>query len=507
MADLTVFPVGNTNVSSHTPAEIAQNQSGSSSSGTPRRRFVKKQWLLAALLAVVGVSAGAYVAVQNGQSSGQASAADDSRPAGSREAERSNGHVRVEVVKPRKGGIERTTTQPGSVHSFRSAKLYSKVSGYLKEQNVDIGDHVEKGEVLAVIDMPEIEKEVERDEAAVQQAEAHVVQMEAAIESAKADYNAAMALIGERKADVEDAESMLHYRSKVYERIKQLVKERSVEQAVADEKEEQYHASKAALSSANASVVSAEAQASAAKAKIDQAKADLIDAQAKVEVAKATREKTKVMLGYTKITSPYTGVITARNFFEGDFINARDQGASTPLLVVDETDWMRVVLQVPDLEVPHTNPGDVATVEIDALPGEKFDGKVSRLADSEDPQTRTMRTEVDLENKRGILRDGMYGKVTIVLEKASTNLSVPSSAVHVDANGEHAAAESSPRAQRYLWVVRGGKAQRQHVQVGTDNGIWAEILSGLKADAEVVTGNKSALAEGVPVAIASNGKK
>lgn len=469
---------------------------------------MKRQWLLATMVAVVGVSAGAYFAVQNGQTSGQASAADDARHVtDSRNGERSNGNVRVKVVKPHKGGIERTTTQPGSVHSFRSAKLYSKLSGYLKEQNVDIGDHVEKGDVLAVLDMPELEKEVDREEAAVQQAEAHVVQMEAHVESAKADYNAAKALIGEREADVEDAESMLSYSKKVYDRIAQLVKERGVEPALADEKEEKWHASKAALSSAKASVVSAEAQASAAKAKIDEADADLVDAKAKVEVAKAALEKTKVMLGYTKITSPYTGVITVRNYFEGDFINARDQGATVPVLVVDETDWMRVVLQVPDLEVPFTNPGDVASVEIDALPGKTFPGKVSRLADSEDPQTRTMRTEVDLENKDGILRDGMYGKVTIVLQEASTNLTVPSSAVHVEASGEHAAGDGNHRAKLYLWVVRGGKAQKQHVQVGADNGIDAEILSGLKADDDVVVDNKTALSEGVSVAVANNGKK
>lgn len=471
---------------------------------------MKKQWLLAALVAVVGVSAGAYFAVQNGQSSGQASAADDARSADSHESERTNGHVRVEVVKPHKGGRERTTTQPGSVHSFRSAKLFSKVSGYLKEQNVDIGDVVKKGDVLAVIDMPEIEKEVERDQAAVQQAEAHVVQMQAHVETAKADYNAAKALIGERKADVEDAKSKRQYADIRLRRISDLVKERSIEEKVRDEAVEQFDAAKAHFSSAEAAVVSAEAQASAAKAKIDEAEADLVDARAKVEVAKAALEQTKVMLEYATIRSPYDGVITVRSYFEGDFINSRDQGATIPLLVVDETDWMRVVLQMPDKEVPHTNRGDVALVEVDALPGQKFPGKVSRMADSEDPQTRTMRTEVDLENKEGILRDGMYGAVTVILEKASKNLTVPSSAVRFDAaeESEHGAKAAQPsRPKPYLWVVRGGKAHKLTVEEGTDNGISAEILSGgLKPDDDVVVYAKTALAEGVLVTVSTNGK-
>lgn len=519
MADLTVFPDANTNKSLHPANPAAQNQpdvaSGAAPSAPIRSRFVKKQWLLATIAVVVGVSAGAYFAVQNGQSSGQASASDDSRPpadsrsADSRGGERSNGHVRVEVVKPHKGGLERTTTQPGSVNSFRSAKLFSKVSGYLKEQNVDIGDPVKKGDVLAVIDMPELQKEVDRDEAAVQQAEAHVVQMEAHIETAKADWAAAVALIGERKADVDDAKSKLAYAEIRFKRISDLVAARSVEEKLKDEAQEQLDAGQAHFASAKASVVSAQAQASAAKAKIDEAEADLVDARAKVEVAKAALEQTKVMLEYATIRSPYDGVITVRSYFEGDFINSRDQGATIPLLAVDETDWMRVVLQMPDKEVPYTNRGDVALVEVDALPGHKFEGKVSRMADSEDPQTRTMRTEVDLENKKydGILRDGMYGNVTVILEKASKNLTVPSQAVHVAVAEEHGASEKGgtevkkERPKPYLWVVRGGKAHKLSVDVGADNGIDSEILSGLKATDEVIVFAKTALSDGAPVTI------
>src|SRR5581483_5395262 len=116
---------------------------------------------------------------------------------------------------------------------------------------------------------------------------------------------------------------------------------------------------------------------------------------------------------YSKIVSPYNGVITARNFHVGDFIRAADQGASRPLLDVAKTDLMRVVVQIPDKDVPFAGPGDTAVVEIDALPGKKFNGKVSRIANAEDSQTRTMRTEIDLANADGILREGMYGRATV----------------------------------------------------------------------------------------------
>jgi HlyD family secretion protein len=451
--------------------------------------------LVAVVLAGVGIGAGAYFAAEGEHQSNGASAAE--RP-GQRSAADSESHpdgVRVEVIKPHRGGIERTTTQPGTVESFESARLFSKVSGYLKEQNVDIGDRVQRGDVLAIIDMPELEKEVDRDAAAVEQAKAHVVQMEAAITSAKADYDAAVSLIGEREADIEHAAATLAYRKKQFERIKQLVLEHAVDFKLQDEAEDHYDASRAGVSSAKASKVSAEAQASASKAKIDQAKADLEDAKAKVSVAEATLEKDRVFLDYTNIRSPYDGVVTFRGFHPGDFINARDQGASIPLLSVDRTDKMRVVVKIPDLDVPYVNKGDVATVRIDALPGRHFEGKVARVSNSEDAQTRTMRTEVDLPNNEDRLRDGMYGEVTIALEKASDALSVPSSAFVGDSRGGKAT----------LYVVRGGKAHKVEVTIGADNGLNTEIVSGINQDDEVVVHYKGAIANGVPVAIA-NGK-
>ena len=451
---------------------------------------MKKLSVATVIVVFVGIAAGAYFASESGHPAATVGAAERPGQRGDSEAAVHEG-IKVEVAKPHRGGIERTTTQPGSVHSFESARLFSKVSGYLKEQHVDIGDEVKKGDILAVIDMPELEKEVERDEAALAQAKAHVTQMEAAVVTAKADFEAAEALVGERRADVEHAEATLNYRTKVFERIKNLVAERGVEQKLADEAEDNWEAAKAGRSSARASVVSAQAQANAAKAKIDQAEADLEDAKAKVDVAEATVQKDRVFLEYTNIRSPYDGVITFRGFHPGDFINARDQGASIPLLNVDRTDKMRVVLQVPDSDVPYVNKGDQATVEIDALPGRKFPGKVARVANSEDPTTRTMRTEVDLMNDKGVLRDGMYGKVTVILEKASDAFSVPSSALIGDTeNGKGT-----------VYVVRGGKAYKAEVGLGADNGVDVEVVSGLKADDEVVVRPRGSLTNGVPVAV------
>lgn len=453
----------------------------------------KKISLLTVVLAALGAATGAYFASDSGAPTGNVNAQERAR----RNGDDSTGDVKVEVVKPHKGGIERTTTQPGTVESFESARLFSKVSGYLKVQElkgepVDIGTRVKKGDVLAVIDMPELEEAVRRDEASVKQAKAHVIQMEAAVESAEADYEAADALIGERVADVEHAESTMSYRGKQFERIKNLVAEKAVDVKLRDEAEEHYDASKAGLSSARASVASARAQANAAKAKVAQAEADLEDAKAKVSVAEAELHRDEAFLNYTKIVSPYNGVVTFRGYHIGDFINARDQGATIPLLTVDRTDKMRVVLQVPDLDVPYVNKDDDAMVEIDALPGRKFPGKVARVSNSEDQTTRTMRTEVDLENDKNLLRDGMYGKVTVILDRASDGMTVPSSALI----GE------SENGKGHLYVIRQGKAHKIEVVIGADNGIETEIVSGLRADDEVVVHTlKGALANGVAVAV------
>src|SRR5262249_20141029 len=159
---------------------------------------------------------------------------------------------------------------------------------------------------------------------------------------------------------------------------------------------------------------------------------------------------------------PYDGVVTQRNFFPGDFVKAATQGASQlPLLTVERTDKMRVVVQIPDRDVPYTDPGDEAVVEIDALPGEAFKGAVARIADAEDPQTRLMRVEIDLDNPKGKIHQGMYGRVSILLDKCANLLSVPSSSLVGKSDG----------GKGTVFVVRDGRLHRVPVVIGVDNGV------------------------------------
>lgn len=398
--------------------------------------------------------------------------------------------VRVEVVHPERGGLTRTSSQIGSVHPFQQADLYAKVSGYLKWQEVDIGSKVKKGETLAEIDAPEVVKEADRAAAALNQAKAAVEQARARVETSKADVKAAEAAVAKAKAQIGSYVSRRKYREKELARYRDLFRRQAVPQQVVDEYEDHYETTVAEERSAEAELASTKAQLEAMRAKVDQAKADLAEAQSNVDVAAETLAKDKVLVDYTKIRSPYDGVITVRNFFMGDFIRSAAEGNERPILTTARTDKMRVVTYVPDRDVPYTDVGDKAVVTLDALPGISFEGTVSRFSHSEEAQSRTMRTEIDLENAKGLLREGMYGIATIVLEKDTSSLTVPSGAL----------VGKTENGQSSVYVVRDGKAREIPVTVGTDNGIRVEILKGLKPEDEVIV-NKAAVSPDAPVSV------
>ncbi|MES1213524.1 MAG: efflux RND transporter periplasmic adaptor subunit, partial [Singulisphaera sp.] len=399
--------------------------------------------------------------------------------------------VRVDVVKPAPHGLGRKTVQPGTLHSFEYADLFAKTSGYLGQQNVDIGDRVKRGQVLAVIDVPELKADVEEAQAAVFRAKSAVAQTEARLLTQRAEANAAVATIKQVEAEVIKARAQVVYRKSEFDRIKGLVLSQSVEKKLEDEKRDAYESAEAALLAAHASVDNAHAQADAAQARVKQAEADIEHAKAEVQVATAQLARAQVLFDYTRITSPYDGVITARNFHRGAFILSADQGGLKPLLTVARTDLMRDVVQVPDTDVPYVNVGDKAVMEIDALPGKQFVGQVSRMASSEDPLQKTMRVEVDLPNPDGVLREGMYGRASIELEQPSDALSIPSSAL----------VEKGDNQQGKLYVVRNGKAKLLNVALGQDDGRHMEIIKGLSPQDDVVVSYRGVIEDGSPVTV------
>lgn len=396
----------------------------------------------------------------------------------------------VKVIQPRRGAMEHTTVQSGSVQAFETVHLYARASGYLKAQPVDIGDQVKRGQVLAVVDVPEVEKQVQKNEATVEQAQARVEQFKARIASANAELAATLASVTQAEANAKSAAAWVRFRNKQLGRMTDLFTLKSIDERLVDESRERYEAAVETENSAKASILTAKAQVAAGNAKIHQAEADFAEAKSQVKVAQAELERSQVLLSYAKVAAPFDGLITHRTLYPGDFVrSASEGGAGQPLLTVQRIDRMRVIVQIPDSEVPFTDPGDTALVELDALPGAKIPAKVSRVAHSEDPQTRQMRIEIDLPNTDAKIRQGMYGRVIITLENSAQLLSIPSACL----------VGKTDRGRGVVHVVRGGQVYPVRVRLGTDNGLRVAVQQGLSESDVVVYQPPSNLAEGTAV--------
>jgi multidrug efflux pump subunit AcrA (membrane-fusion protein) len=209
-------------------------------------------------------------------------------------------------------------------------------------------------------------------------------------------------------------------------------------------------------------------------------------------LADAKVAKAQVMVDFATIRSPYDGYITQRSMLPGDFVRAGTEGgANVPLLTVERTDKMRVVVQIPDRDVPYCDPGAPATVEIDALGGQKIAAKVSRIARSEDLNTKLMRVEIDVPNQQGLIRQGMYGWVTILLDKAPDQLSIPSACL----------VGKAQEGKGSVYIVRDGRAQLVPVRLGIDYGKLVAIQNGLSANDQVIAVVPPGLQDGTPVQV------
>jgi len=417
--------------------------------------------------------------------------------------------LRVSTVQPKRGESARTLRQPGSVHVFDYQDVFSKVSGYLKVQNVDIGSRVKEGDVLAIIDAPEIVEARRQAAAEVDQAKAQVQVMRAAIDTAKAEVKAAEAMVAQSQADLKHAKAYLDYREVDFKRISELFAQKAIEEALVDESRKNLDASDADRDLKQAAIKTAEGKLAAKGAQVTQAEADLQNAKAKVMVTTAALGKAQAFESYLTLRSRYTGVVTLRNFHAGDFIQAAEQGGQIPMLSVARTDLMRVVIEVADTDAAYTFPGNEAVVTLNGLPGEEFHAPVARIADiiggGRDEgsltavQNRTMRTEIDLRNPtdsqhpNGRIKGGMYGWVTIQLKIPPSIVplvTIPSTCLNgVDKDGKDR-----------VYVVRDGRAKGIPVKVIHENGVDIAV-SGIGPQERVISKSSGSLFDGAPVEV------
>lgn len=373
----------------------------------------------------------------------------------------------VKVVQPKLNGSElvRSVTQPAYVQPFYRANLMTRVAGIVKAVHKNIGDPIKRDEVLIEIDVPDLVQDLQHKKAMVRLASEEKVAAEANIDAIKAMEKEARVLILEKKADVDRNLSKKRFHQSAYRRVKLLADKRAVEESLVDERLRNVEAAEADCRSALAGVETAEANAEEFEAKLKHARVELKVRQAKIDVARAEEGKAQALVDYAKVRAPFDGIVVARKIDPGAFVQNASTGHPDPLLTVVRTDAVTLVMWVPERDAPLVKNGLPATVRLDALGKQEILARVSRTSQWLDPEkSRDMRVEVDLDNKDGRLKVGMYGSMTLILQKFDRAMLLPASAVFVRAG------------QTYIFEIVEGKAKLVKVRVQQEDGIRVKLV-------------------------------
>ncbi len=393
--------------------------------------------------------------------------------------------TRVTTIKPERATIRRTTSEPGQIEAYEVAAIYAKLGGYVRKVSVDIGEKVKKGQVLVDLRVPETDADLKQKRAMIDQAEAERKQSEAAVEVARAGILSAEAKVAEIKAGIRRAEADVARWQSEFTRVQQLAKEGALTGSLLDETRSKLGAAQASRDEVLAKVKSSEASLAEALAFLDKSRSDVIAAVAHVAVARFEAERAEAIDSYTKIESPFDGIVTRRHVDTGQLTTPGATGE--PLLVVSRSDLVTITVGVPETDAPFVNAGDPVQVRLQAYGGRSFDGKVTRTGWALDASTRTLRTEIDLPNVDDFLRPGLYAYATIITEEHKNTLTLPTTAVVKEGD------------KSLCVIVSNGRATRKEIKVGLTEGKRSEILSGLKGDEEVVAANSASLTEGQSV--------
>ncbi|MEX2137626.1 MAG: efflux RND transporter periplasmic adaptor subunit [Pirellulales bacterium] len=396
---------------------------------------------------------------------------------------------RVTAGKPQRKTMRLETAQPGQIDAFEETPIHPKVSGYVSTVLVDIGDRVEKDQLLARLSVPELEADLLHAEALVSQAEAGIKKAEAAVRAMEAAAKTAETHIRQAEAAVARTAAQHERWKSEHRRISELAERGSVTNRLVDETLNQLKAAEAAQHEAEAAVDSAKAAFAQSQADTEKAKSEQVAAVAEVEVAKATQAKAKAMLAYTEIKAPFRGVVSQRHVDTGHFTQTTRSTDARPLFVVSQSDTVRVFVDVPELEAAWVDPGDSAIVQVQALRNKQTKAKVTRTSWTLNSSNRALRTEIDVSNERHELRPGMYATVRITLDERPDALVLPGSAV-VYADNE-----------AFCHCVDDGKIVRRLLTLGIRSGGEVEVLEGLSGEETVVLLQPASFKPGQSVAV------
>ena len=426
--------------------------------------------------------------------------------------------VKVMPIRPVRKTLVRWTEQPGQIEAFEETPLYAKLAGYVEKMHVDIGDLVtgpqldeegkviREGQLLAELSIPELDEEYQQKQAAIGQAQAELQQASAAIKVAKASEVSARAKVEEAESVVEQTQADYEFASSEFARLKKLADRGSVTQEVADEKQKLLRVADSARKQTQARIASARAAVAEKRALIEKADADFEAAQKRLIATEADLARVKALQTYTKIRAPYDGVVTARNVHTGHLVQPGTGSGGKPLLVVVQIRVMRIFLDVPEIDAPSIADGSVAEVQIPSNPAEPRQGTVTRTAWILNSGSRTLRTEVDLDNADGKLRPGMYAHARLKVAERTAVLALPKGAV-LTADGQtycytiSTQGNSAGDSQGISTGDTEGLVVRTPIEIGIRAGDEIEIVSGLSGDEQIIGVNAAAFREGQTVQV------
>jgi RND family efflux transporter MFP subunit len=382
------------------------------------------------------------------------------------EASSSTTQAEVSLVHPEWQIFENSIEQPGWIKAWERAALYTKINGYVEKVNVEVGSRVRKGDLLAVLWVPELDEGLKRKEALVEQARIDIVQADKALAVARANVETAKSMVKESRASLKYAQAFHERWKSEYTRMDKLATSLVVDKQVRDEILNQFKSAEAGVELAEAKIQSAEANQTESAAKIAKADADLKAAQNRLIVAQADYRSETAILEYAKIRAPFDGVVVDRLVDPGHLMQPGGFGNATnddPMFIVCRMDMVRIFLDVPEADAVSVRDGAEATVRIQALKEKEFKGKVAGTSWALESKQRTLRVEIDFPNPTGELRPGMYAYARI---RAQDNkvLAVPAAAIE-SRDGAH-----------FCFLVENGKAVRTPIKVGTRQGSCVEVI-------------------------------
>jgi len=356
----------------------------------------------------------------------------------------------VAVIHPKPGEPEHEVVLPGNIQAFTDSPIYARASGYLKKWNVDIGCHVKAGDVLAQIEAPELDQQV--------------LQAKSALQQSRDTLDQAVANLQQGKANLELARVTA-------QRWNNLVAKGAVSRQENDQYQSQYQAQAANVQSLQQAVAAARSNIGAAEANL---------------------ARLQELQGYEIVKAPFDGIVTARNIDVGALINSGNGGPAQELFHLAATSKLRVYVNVPQMYSRTAVPGILADLTLSEFPGRRFRGTLVRTAEAIDPTTRTLLTEVDVDNASGELRPGAYAEVHFMLPPGSRSLILPVNALLFRSEGLR------------VGVIRdGNKVDLVPVTLGKDYGNEVEVRSGIAEGDSIIVNPPDSLTSGAVVQVVS----